>query len=175
MFKWLKNQAEKRQKAKKLFILARAQSLHPHFYHAYQVSDSIIGQYELLCVHICLLLERLRHEDDEKQISEALTEILVAELESDFLDAAPKDASQREKVNKLIADFYERSADYQKGLRMGKKQRLMSDLSKYIFHSVNSGDERSNDLANYMIAVYNYLNSIPYHTIESADFTFVEP
>ena len=175
MFKWLKNLAEKRQKAKKLYFLASNQSLHPHFYHAYQVSDSINGQYELLCIHVCLLLERLRHEDDEMQISELLTEILVEELEAKFLEAAPKDASEREKINKLIAGFYERSTDYQKGLRRGKKQRLMSDLSKHIFHSVSSGDERSNDLANYMIAVYNYLNSIPYQNIESANFTFVEP
>lgn len=175
MFKWLKNRAEKRQNAKNLYLLAAEQSLHPHFYHAYQVSDSIQGRYEMLCLHICLMLERLRHEDPEKQISELLTEILVNELELNYKEAMPKDASETEKINKLIAGFYERSANYQKGLRTGKKQKLMSAVSVHIFQSVTSGDERSNDLANYMIAVYNYLNSIPFHDIETANFTFVEP
>ncbi|GJM01252.1 MAG: hypothetical protein DHS20C07_29310 [Methyloligella sp.] len=175
MFKWLKNRAEKRQNAKNLFLLASEQSLHPHFYHAYQVTDSVLGRYEMLCIHICLVLERLRHEDNEKQISELLTEILVEELELHYKEAAPKDASETEKINKLIAGFYERSADYQKGLRLGKKQKIMKALSHHIFQSMNSGDERSNDLSNYMIAVHNYLNSVPFHDIETANFTFVEP
>lgn len=175
MFKWLKNQAEKRQNAKKLYLLASHQSTNLHFYHTYQVSDSILGRYEMLCIHICLLLERIRHEDANKVISEHLTEILVNDLEVYYLEAAPKDATDAEKINKLIAGFYERSGDYQKGLRMGKKHLLTKALSKHIFNSLNSADERSNDLANYMIAVYNYMNSVAYADIDKANFTFVDP
>ncbi len=175
MFKWLKNQAEKRQNAKNLYMLATSHAGNTEFYSSYQVSDSIEGRYEMLCIHIFLLLERLRHEDKEKQLSELITELLVKDLELNYFESEIKNLDRADKINQRIGGFYNRSADYQSALRQSRRDLLEQSVTKHVFNDLNNYDERAKYLANYIFAAHNYLNSIPFRDIESAKFLFVEP
>lgn len=188
MFKWLKNRAEKRQNvknARNLYMLAAQHAQNPQFYHTFQVSDSVSGRYELLCIHLFLLLLRLRKDDVQKLTSQHLTEFMVKDLEGASREINFQEFSAPNNVNKLIAGFFERSQEYEKGLHQGRRAYLEQVVSKYVFglsslHTKGpdnqpTTEQRVENLAIYILSVHSHLKSIPIQDIETANFAFLAP
>lgn len=177
LFKWLKNRAEKRQSYENIYWLAANHARHPLFYETYCVPDSITGRYELLCIHIYLLLERLRHEEDQRELSQALTEILVKELERAYRDNGFRDLSIPKNIKMLIAGFFERAGSYKEGIRGKNIDKLAGSLNQYVFQGKGDGplDENAKKLGIYMLAASEHLMRTPVSDIEKANFAFISP
>lgn len=60
MLNWLRTRALDRRKAEELYGAVVAQARDPAFYRALGVADSPEGRYEMIVLHLFLLLERLR-------------------------------------------------------------------------------------------------------------------
>ncbi len=175
LFKWLKNRAEKRQRAENIYLLCANHARHPLFFESYQVPDSITGRYELLCIHVYLLLERLRREDDLRELSQTLTEILVKELERAYRDNGHADLSIPKNIKKLIGGFYTRAESYKKGIRKNNLHVLAMALHDYVYVNEGDKDERAQKLAIYMLAAHTHLESLGIRDIENAHFAFISP
>lgn len=175
LFKWLKNRAEKRRHAENIYNKAATHARHPYFYQALQVSDSITGRYELLCVHIYLVLERLRREEGQSELSQQITEILVKELERAYRDNGFRDLSIPKNIKKLIAGFYQRAEAYKAGIAQSSTQRLADAINTYIYANNSAVEERANKFAVYMLAANAHLQSISIKEIKNADFAFISP
>lgn len=175
MFNWLKNRAETRQKANNLYSLAANHARQPEFYQSFQVPDSITGRYEMLCIHVFLLLERLRISKTEDDISQLLTEILVKELERAYRDSGFRDLSIPKNIKRLIAGFYERASVYKSGLYAEDQTELCEAVNRYVFASTTSVDNRAITLALYIRAAHQNLAVLPSEAIETANFSFISP
>jgi cytochrome b pre-mRNA-processing protein 3 len=175
MFKWLKNRAEKRQKANILYNLAANHARHPEFYQTYQVPDSITGRYELLCIHIFLLLDRLRSSESDIEISQMLTEILVKELERAYRDSGFRDLAIPKNIKRLVAGFYERASAYKSGLNANDQKELMETINRFVFTGATNVDDRSKRLAFYMVAARKALAKVMKEDIENTNFVFISP
>ena len=175
MFKWLKNRAEKRQKANNLYNLAANHARHPEFYQSYQVPDSITGRYELLCIHIFLLLDRLRSSKADSELSQMLTEILVKELERAYRDSGFRDLAIPKNIKRLVAGFYERASAYKSGLNASNQEELQDAINRYVFTGATTVDERSKRLALYLINARQALNMVVREDIENTNFAFISP
>lgn len=175
IFKWLKNRAEKRQRAENIYKQAANHARDPYFYHGFQVPDSITGRYELLCVHIYLLLERLRHVDASRELSQQLTEILVKELERAYRDNGFRDLSIPKNIKKLIAGFYGRADAYKTGIRRNSVPALSEAINTYIYDRNPVSNEIVRQLAVYMLAAHAHLQSVSIEDIEAANFAFISP
>lgn len=175
MFNWLKNRAEKRRKANNLYSLAANHARHPDFYLTHQVSDSITGRYELLCLHVYLLLEALRNSGAEEELSQMLTEILVKELERAYRDSGFRDLAIPKNIKRLIAGFYERARAYRAGIKSPRAGELAEAINHYVYTGATAVDNRAESLARYVISAHNELAGFSRAEIENADFAFISP
>ena len=175
LFKWLKNRAEKRQKAENIYWLTANHARHPLFFQDYQVPDSITGRYELLCIHVYLLLERLRREDECRDLSQQITEILVKEIERAYRDNGFQDLSIPKNVKKLIAGFYQRADAYKGGVRQNSAERLVTSVNKFVYANQLDVNHNAYRLSIYMLAAYTHLSSVYVTDIEEANFAFISP
>lgn len=175
MFNWLKNRAEKRRKANNLYSLAANHARHPDFYLTHQVSDSITGRYELLCLHVYLLLEALRSSGADEELSQMLTEILVKELERAYRDSGFRDLAIPKNIKRLIAGFYERAQAYRAGLKSAQSGELVEALNHYVYTGATAVDNRAESLARYVISAHNELSTLNRPDLENANFAFISP
>ncbi len=177
VFKWLKNRAEKRQVYENIYWLAANHARNPLFYESYSVADSITGRYEMLCVHVFLLLERLRNEESSRNLSQELTEILVKELERAYRDNGFRDLSIPKNIKMLIAGFFERATSYKTALRANNQEQLAGLINKYVYQG--QGDvpiaNEARKFAIYMLAANAHLKTVPVSDIEKANFAFISP
>ena len=88
---------------------AVAQSRVPAFYRDMGVPDSIEGRFELLTLHIILLLERLK---DELAIRQALFDTFVSDLDGALREMGVGDLSVPKKMKGLGGVFYGRAKAY---------------------------------------------------------------
>lgn len=179
---WLKNRAKKRHVAEKLYKIAAIHARHPVFYQRLMVPDSMSGRYELLCLHIFLLLERLRAEntDTSKKISRSLTDILLEELEHAYRDNGFQDSSITENIKKLIGGFYERTVRYREAVQSGNKTKLSNQLNQYIFWNKSNETRQpeyicAEHLALYILAAHAHLQTTSMKDITMGQFSFLSP
>ncbi len=175
LFKWLKNRAEKRQRAENIYMLSANHARHPLFFQDYQVPDSITGRYELLCIHVYLLLERLRCEERYRDLSQQLTEILVKEIERAYRDSGFQDLSIPKNIKKLIAGFYERTNAYKNGVRQNSAEKLANSVNEYVYAGQLDVNQNAYKLSIYMLAAHTHLNSVAVTDIYEANFAFISP
>ena len=175
MFKWLRNRAEKRRRANNLYSLAANHARHPNFYQSFQVPDSITGRSELLCIHIYLLLERLRSESNDDELSQMLTEVMVKELERAYRDSGFRDLAIPKNIKRLVAGFYERAGAYKAGIRQGNRRDLAEAINHYVYTGATTVDARAENLTNYMLGAYSALSQQRIKDIENSSFTFITP
>jgi cytochrome b pre-mRNA-processing protein 3 len=63
MFDWIYGRRDDRQKASEIYGAVVAQARNPEFYTSYAVPDSIEGRYEMIALHLAIVLERLGAAD----------------------------------------------------------------------------------------------------------------
>jgi cytochrome b pre-mRNA-processing protein 3 len=153
MLKWFKTRAENQRKADKLYgaIVARARCA--QFYARLGVSDTPEGRYEIVVLHLFLVLERLR---DEPGIGQALPRLLVERFVSDMDDSLRElgtgDLSVPKKVRRAAAGLYERVTAYRPVVAAGDAKALAHLIASYVFLA-DDADWRSTALARYTVKV----------------------
>ncbi len=175
MFKWLKNRAEARHGAKKLYLLVSNHSRNPVFYRDLFVSDSMTARYEILSIHLYLLLERLKHADQGSELSQNLTEVFVRELERAYREIGVRDLSVPKHIKKLIAGFYERCHAYQRAIESGSEKSLAPSITNYVYAQTDINHALVEQFSAYMMNTHKYLATLPIEEIRAANFSFPSP
>lgn len=86
------------------------------FYNKLEVLDSPLGRFEILTLHLFILLRRLKTEKLPlaKDISQLISEFLVADLHESLRHLQISDSKVAKLFNKLIQGFYGRLIAYDK-------------------------------------------------------------
>jgi cytochrome b pre-mRNA-processing protein 3 len=97
--------------ARRLHDAAVAQARTPALYARMGAPDTIEGRFELLTLHVILLIERLR-EAGAAQLSQALFDVYVGDLDGALREMGVGDLSVGKKMRKLGEAFYGRAKAY---------------------------------------------------------------
>lgn len=88
-------------------IVAKARD--PLFYTAFKVADVAEKRYELIVLHLLVVLERLRADGEaSKELSQALIEAFVRDLDGSMRELAVGDMSVPRKVKKAAGGLFDR-------------------------------------------------------------------
>ncbi|MEM9014005.1 MAG: ubiquinol-cytochrome C chaperone family protein [Pseudomonadota bacterium] len=164
-----------RQTAIDLYERAVAQARDPDFYQAYGVPDSVEGRFEMVGLHVFLIMRRLRAIGSEaKDLNQALLDIMFQNMDDSLRELGVGDMSIGKKIRKMAENFYGRIDVYEKGLRENAPPaELVAALSRNIY-----GEEKSvlaARLANYVKTSANAMDAIAYKTFSEGVATFPEP
>ncbi|MBM3732650.1 MAG: ubiquinol-cytochrome C chaperone [Acidimicrobiia bacterium] len=112
----------------------------PEFYSRLGVPDTPDGRFDMIAIHVFLALRRLQREQGPtrnaaREIAQALTDILIADMDRNLREMGVGDLSVGKQVKALAAAFRGRVAAYDAALDRpdGMKDGLAEALGRNIF------------------------------------------
>jgi cytochrome b pre-mRNA-processing protein 3 len=118
---WFRAKPEVEQ-ATRLYGLAMAQARAPGFYRDLGVPDSFDGRFEMIALHVYLLVRRLKDDADPaaRALARALVEALFADMDRTFRELGAADLGVGRRVHKTAEAFYGRVTAYDAALAAGE-------------------------------------------------------
>jgi cytochrome b pre-mRNA-processing protein 3 len=133
MLTWLFNRTANRRKASELYGAVVALARTPALYADMGVADTPEGRYEVLVLHLFLVMERLRAErDGGAEASQALVETFVIDMDDNMREMGVGDLTVPKKVKKAAAAFYDRAEVYRQALGQPGNLALVEVVEKLI-------------------------------------------
>jgi cytochrome b pre-mRNA-processing protein 3 len=113
MLAWLKTMTDRRQTARSLYgsIVTRARE--PDFYSVWGVPDTVQGRFEMIALHLVLVLRRLTAEGRVgERLGRALTEAFVVDLDDAMREMTFGDLAVPREVKRAAAALFDRHRAY---------------------------------------------------------------
>jgi cytochrome b pre-mRNA-processing protein 3 len=122
----------------------------PDFFLRLDVPDTLDGRYEMIALHMFLVLNRLKAEHEATaEFSQALFDAMFADLDRGLREMGATDMGVGKRVKEMAKAFYGRIAAYEKGLE-GDDQTLSEALKRNLYGTVQPRPEAVAALARYM-------------------------
>ena len=113
MLAWLKTRTHRRRTARSLYgsIVARARA--PVFYSDWGVPDTVQGRFEMIALHLVLMLRRLAAEGPAgERLARSLTEEFVVDLDDAMREMTFGDLAVPREVKRAAAALFDRHQAY---------------------------------------------------------------
>ncbi|MFC4351625.1 ubiquinol-cytochrome C chaperone family protein [Fodinicurvata halophila] len=104
--------------ASSLYESIMLQSRRSEFYTDYSVPDSTEGRFELLLLHLCMVIRRLRQENSEeaRTLSQALFDFFIYDMDQSLRESGIGDLSVGPRLKRVGEAFYGRVKAYEEAL-----------------------------------------------------------
>ena len=150
MLRSLKRRAEFQRKAGEIYGVIVTRARQPAFYAHLGIPDTPAGRYEMVVLHLFLVLERLRREGSSAEtLARALIEAFVSDMDDAVREMGTGDVGVAKRVRRAVAGFYERSKDYREALAAGERQALELTLARHA-RGLGAADQRIGALSDYV-------------------------
>lgn len=155
---WLGLGDSTRATARKLYGTVVAAARQPIIYTSCGVPDTAEGRYEIVVLHLFLVLERLNAAaDPARSLVQPLIEAFITDMDDCMREMGVGDLTVPKKVKRAAAGLYERSAAYRTALAPGA---LSSSLAEVLAASI-PGLGRADELAAYARVAAAHLKAAP--------------
>ncbi|MBZ0324935.1 MAG: ubiquinol-cytochrome C chaperone family protein, partial [Alphaproteobacteria bacterium] len=150
------------------------------FYAALGVPDTVDGRFELLALHMALVLMRLKDQGEEaRELSQALFDRMFADMDRNLRDMGVGDLKVGKHVRRMAEALYGRLRAYERGLAAAQDDALAEALRRNLFGTVTGdADAPRNclaDLTTYMRRAAAALDRQPVVEILSGAVAFGPP
>jgi cytochrome b pre-mRNA-processing protein 3 len=143
-------------------IVARARE--PQFYEHFGVPDTVDGRFDLLVLHLWMVLRRLEPLSGSDDLAQALFDHFCSDMDANLREMGVGDLTVPKRMQKFGESFYGRSAAYDAALAQGAEQgreqgieALAQALCKNVLNGRRPDDARR--LARYVEASIAHLSA----------------
>jgi cytochrome b pre-mRNA-processing protein 3 len=151
MLDFLNARTDIRRKAGEIYGAIVAQARRPAFYAELGVPDTPSGRYEMVVIHLFLVLERLRAvADPASPLPRLLVEAFISDMDDSLREMGTGDLTVPKKVRRAATGLYERSVAYKGALEHGDMDALTAVLEEHVYGNVAT--PRARALADYIAA-----------------------
>ncbi len=148
-----------------------AQARLPVFYARYGVPDTLDGRFELIALHMFLVLHRLRAETEAEGFRQALFDLLFADMDRSLREMGVGDLSVGKQVKRMAEGFYGRIDAYRRGLP--DQTALEQALRGNLYGTVSDPDGDSIAFTGrYLRAQWAALEALPTETLLAGGLAF---
>jgi cytochrome b pre-mRNA-processing protein 3 len=160
--------------AERLHASAVAQARAGKLYAEMGAPDSVEGRFELLTLHVILLIERLKSEAGEGEgLRQALFDSYISHLDGAMREMGVGDLSMGKRMRKLGEAFYGRATSYSTAFaRLPEIGELMSILSRTVFEGM---DIDPAPLAGYVARAHSALAAGPRERLLAGEPSWAAP
>jgi len=99
-----------------LYAALVEQARRPDFYARHGIPDTVDGRFEMIVLHMFLVLRRLRGEAGAEAFGQALFDAMFADMDRSLREMGVSDLSVGRHVKTMAKSFYGRAAAYESGL-----------------------------------------------------------
>jgi cytochrome b pre-mRNA-processing protein 3 len=149
-----------------------AQAREPLFYAGMGVPDTVNGRFDMVLLHLWMVLRRLRPAPGGAELSQALFDHFCADMDGNLREMGVGDLTVPKRMHKFGEAFYGRSAAYDAALDAGGAA-LAQALCKNILDGRGIGQARQ--LAAYANAVIVGLAGLDDTAVRNGSWQFPSP
>jgi cytochrome b pre-mRNA-processing protein 3 len=148
------------------------QAREPVFYRELGVSDTVNGRFDMLLLHLWIVLQRLKSAEDGTELSQALFDHFCIDMDDNLREMGVGDLTVPKRMQAFGEAFYGRSAAYDRALAEGS-EALAQALCKNILNG--EGIEKARQLARYSKAAIMSLAGADDVALLQASWKFPSP
>ena len=176
MFGWF-GQSREKVMARAVYHAALAASRAPVFYASHGVPDTIEGRFEMLALHLAVLLDRLgRGGDEAHKLSPRLTECFVIDMDDAMRDRGVGDLTVPKKVKKAAAALYDRHRAYGGAISAGNTAEIWRmALETQFGELVGGGKIDTAALAAYAARIAPHFEAVQDADLAAGRVTYPQP
>ena len=170
----LRNSDHQRQReaVASLYSEAVAAARQPHFYLHCGVPDTVDGRYELIVLHVFLLVRALRRDPDEgSTLAQKLFDLMFADMDQSLREMGAGDLGVGRKVQRMAKAFYGRAQAYEAALAAGDGA-VRDALVRNLFGTVDAPPDHIEAMARYLEATANGVERASLGTLADGTFRF---
>jgi cytochrome b pre-mRNA-processing protein 3 len=146
-----------------LYGVAVARAREPVFYRDLCVPDTVEGRFEMICLHVYLILRRLKHGSGvsgrDGALGQAVFDVMFADMDRSLREMGVGDLGVGRRVKTMAEAFYGRIRAYDDGLATGEPA-----LARALARNVLDSSESESDgvvLARYVVESKRALEGLP--------------
>lgn len=137
--------------ARQLYAKLVYQARQPGFYTSFAVPDTIDGRFDLIVLHVFLLIRRLKSEGDVGQaMAQSLFDVMFADMDQSLREMGVGDLGVGKRVKVMAAGFYGRCQAYEEGLMASDHKVLEAAISRNLFGTIDSTEAQLVAMATYI-------------------------
>lgn len=154
-----------------------AQARRPDFYQAGGVPDTVQGRFEMIALHMFLVLHRLKREGEQgADLAQDLFDLMFQDMDRNLRELGTGDLAVGKRIKALAKGLYGRIAAYERGLAQGPgAEPLEEALARNIFANEQVLPGALAALADYLRRAAKSLASQSYEEISAGRLAFVAP
>jgi cytochrome b pre-mRNA-processing protein 3 len=173
MLKWLTGPSDLDRKAEKLYGAVVTAARRPAFYAELGVPDTPEGRFELVALHLFLVLDRVKdHGAAGRALAQRTIETFVTDMDDCMREMGVGDLTVPKRVKRAAAVFYERSSAYRAALMEAGEAPIAQVLKDAIVVAPGSAAIHAEALARYVRAADNDVSHVPFEQLQAAKITF---
>ena len=146
---------KREQVASDLYIGAVDQARQPVFYTSFGVPDTLEGRYDMIILHVWMVLRRLTRLGQEPT-GRALIELMFADMDRNLREMGVTDLRVGKRVLNMAEAFYGRAAAYDKALAEDDAA-LAAAVRRNVYQSAETGAGDPDALARHVKAQLAHL------------------
>jgi cytochrome b pre-mRNA-processing protein 3 len=153
-----------------------AQARAPALYRRYGVPDTVDGRFDMLVLHVVLVMRRLEREPGvARDLGQGIFDRFCNDLDGNLREMGVGDLAVPREMRRMAAAFYGRQSAYSAALAEREDRELENALARNIYGDASARGHGSAQLAAYVRALANWLDGVNGEVLSRAEFTFPEP
>lgn len=154
-----------------LYHACVAQARRVEFYETLDVPDTIDGRFDLLLLHVFIVMQRLNDQSATKQ---QLFDLMFADMDRSLREMGVGDMSISKKIKPMISAFYGRGKAYQKAFAESDAV-LAETLGRNLYGKIDVKSEVLQQVTRYVRATVTSLEKQPLDAIINGELKFDAP
>ena len=163
-----------------LYGMIVAQARLPCFYRDYAVADTVNGRFDLIVLHLALVLDRLTENGRLHEAGQGVFDRFCRDMDDNLREMGISDLKVPKEMRRMGEAFYGRSKAYLEALpealaENGNPRALVLALSRNIYGGAPSAYEAAPRLAAYMVQAVSDLRAQDISDIVAGRLSFPDP
>lgn len=152
-----------------------AQARLPSFYLRYGVPDTVDGRFDLIVLHLFLVLQRIgRGQAELAALAQPLVEAFCRDLDHNLREMGVSDLAVPKRIQAAVEALYGRTDAYRGALAAGDRRALALAVARNVLGKADPGDSGAL-LADYMLQAMQALDGVPTDALARGDVALPDP
>jgi cytochrome b pre-mRNA-processing protein 3 len=162
--------------ANRLYARAIEQARQPAFYLSSGVADTPDGRFDMIALHVGLLLRRLRRDRHiTADFAQALFDLMFSDMDQNLREMGIGDIGVGKRIKAMAKAFYGRLAAYEAGLESAEDDELVAALKRNLYRKTSPREDQVAGIVAYMRREADALDSCGVERVMAAEFSFGPP
>src|SRR5215475_6986083 len=177
MFRWFAGRAARKEAAEKIYDAIVAQSRNPAFYLRCGVPDTLSGRFDMLVIHMFVVLQILKLGGREGQLlAQEIVEAFIREMDTMVRDLGVSDRNVPKEVRKIAQLFYGQLLAYSTALQRNEPKLLAGEVWKSFQSSEGNKQQSvaSDSISTYINQSIKSIQEMPLNMLLQGNIRFPE-